>query len=462
MDKQIKQILKDVYSIDKGLKMHEQALVKIIQELLRSKPENKIDENFVRELRAKLVERVRLLKESQPRKNMFNTLFNKRFAYAFAGTALIICAIVVFMGLPKDNGKISIKEGDRFVVKDVGENAFGDISFSQQIQGGEDETYGGKGGGGLPAEEMEQPITMPAPNMVNYNYTYNGEDFEVSGGEVVVYQRIKGDSISKAFANVLGKINLSFVDFDKFRNTKINSLEILEDREFGYQIQINPRQNIISIYANWEKWPREGFDAPSEMPNDEEIIAITDKFLADYGISLDMYGKGDIVKTATFGVVSEYVSVVYPLKINGQIAYDQTGHKYGIRVGVNLKYNKAISVSGINANIFESSQYTAEADKDKIMAFAKDGGLSKNYVYPNATKTVNVELGTPKLALIGIWQFSPEDKTDAKEIFVPSLIFPIINMPDWPYINKTNVVVPLVGEMLDQQNNPIPGPRVFQ
>ena len=96
------------------------------------------------------------------------------------------------------------------------------------------------------------------------------------------------------------------------------------------------------------------------------------------------------------------------------------------------------------------------------MAFAKDGGLSKNYVYPNATKTINVELGTPELALVEIWQVSPEDKSDAKEIFVPSLIFPIIEMPDWPYIYKTSIVVPLVGEILNQQNNPIPVPRVLQ
>lgn len=459
MDKQIKQILKDVYSINKGLKMHEEALVKIIQELLRSKPENKIDENFVRELRVKVVERSRLLKEAQPHTNMFNTLFNKKFAYAFAGTALVICAIVVFMGLPQ--------EGDKFVVKDVGENAFGDISFSQQILG-EGETYNGKGGGGLPVGEGEisQPISMPAPDMTNYNYIYMGEDLEIIGGQVAVYQRIQGDSLSQAFANVLGKINLSLVDFDKFRNTKVNTIEILEDREFGYQIQVNPRQNIISIYANWEKWPREGFEVPSEMPNDEAIIAITNKFLADYGISMDMYGEGEVMKVATFGVVPEYVpeyiSVIYPLKINDQIVYDRSGQKYGINVGVNLKYNKAISVSGINANVFESSQYAAEADRDKIIAFAEDGGLSKNYVHPNATKTVTVELGTPELALVGIWQVSPKDKTDAKEIFVPSFIFPITEMPDWPYIYRTSVVVPLVGEILDQQNNPMPEPRILQ
>lgn len=54
MDKQIKQILKDVYLIDQSLKMHEKTLIKIIQELLRSKPESKIDEQFVRELRVKI------------------------------------------------------------------------------------------------------------------------------------------------------------------------------------------------------------------------------------------------------------------------------------------------------------------------------------------------------------------------------------------------------------------------
>ena len=185
MEKEIKQIIRDIYLIDKGLKMHEEALIKIIQELLRSKPENKIDENFVKELRIKVIERSKSLKlkEVDPQRNMFNILFNKRFAYAFVGTALLACVVIVsIILLDKGEGGLAIKE----TIKDIGENAFGEIYFAQEGQ--KDGQILGIGGGGQ--------VGVIAPDAVNYVYTYNGEDFEISNDQVIVYRRSEGDSLS--------------------------------------------------------------------------------------------------------------------------------------------------------------------------------------------------------------------------------------------------------------------------
>ncbi len=103
-----------------------------------------------------------------------------------------------------------------------------------------------------------------------------------------------------------------------------------------------------------------------------------------------------------------------------------------------------------------------ETNKDKIIAFAEDGGLFKNYTYPNAVKTLDLELGIPEVNLVRMWQRT-ENKMDIAEILVPSLVFPVITeMSEQTYFYRTNVIAPLVGELLDQYNKPIPDVRTFE
>jgi len=451
MNKQIKQILKDVYLIDQSLKVHEEALIKIIQKLLRSKPESKIDERFVQELRIKIVERIKLLNNIKPQTNMFNTLFNKKFTYALGGMVVLACVFII-TNLLQENGKLAINN--------LGENAFGELSFSQQVQ---DPNATGKGGESFAG----QNIGAIAPEMVNYNFIYAGDDFELENGQITVYKILKGDSLNKALSSITRNINLNVLNLDKFQNLKIGNVEISEDRDFGYNIFIWPRQNSLSINANWEKWPREQFDTPAEMLADEELLSIADKFLSEYGINMDMYEKGEVVNTEAMGikregVVFENISIVYPFKIDNQIVYDQGGQKYGMNVNVDLRYKKVTSVYGIITNTFESSQYTKETNKDKIITFAENGGLFKNYTYPEATKTLDLELGTPEISLIRMWVPS-EDKMNTPEILVPSLVFPVITeISEQTYFYRSNVVVPLVGELLDQFNMPISDSPVFE
>ncbi|XOB40887.1 MAG: hypothetical protein ACKKMW_02360 [Candidatus Nealsonbacteria bacterium] len=447
MDKQIKQILRDVYLIDQSLKMHEKTLIKIIQELLRSKPESKIDEQFVRELRVKIIERAKLLSSIKPHTNMFNTLFNKKFTYALVGIAIIVCAIII-TNLPQENGKLAIN--------DLGENAFGDLSFSQEVQSPDTSGRGGGGNGEI--------MGVVSPEMVNYNFIYAGDDFTLDSGQITVYKMLKGDFLNKALSNVANNLDLNVLNLNKFQNVKIGNIEISENRDFGYSIYIYPRQNSLSINANWEKWPREEFDTPAEMLTDEELLSISDKFLAEYGINTDLYEKGEVTKHAGIGgVIPENIPIVYPLKIDDQIIYDQGGQKYGMNVSVSLRHKKVVNVYSIVTNTFESSKYAKETNKDKIISFAEDGGLFKNYTYPNAVKTLDLELGTPEVSLVRMWQRS-ENKMDTAEILVPSLVFPVITemSSEQTYFYRTNVIVPLVGEILDQYNKPIPDIRTFE
>lgn len=468
MEKNIKQILNDIYSIDPSLKLKEDSLVAVVKELLRAKPEEKINEDFVNNLRSKLmIERSKIIELNPINKNMFNTLI-KRFV--FAGTAaLSIVVLVVFLTLQDKGGKL--------VIKEAGREAFGELilnSSQSQTTGDSLENSAqlpsapAKAGSSISAPlglggGATEPSSLIAPypyEITNYKYTYNGGDFELAS-QGNVYRRTTGGSLGSQMATVIGKMDLNMVDLSRFQNMKVNTLEISEDREYGYSLYIDFRQNTLSMSMNWEKWPTRG---QSSEASDQEILSIADKFLADYGINMGNYGKGEVQEAQRYTIMKgesvlapdtaqtyarDYANVIYPMLINGEQVYDQSGQKYGIGVGIDLAYKRVTSAYNINTGTFESSTYDLETDASKIVKFVEAGGTYGNYIYPEAAKTVNIEIGKPEKGLMMTWQWDPA-KSSSNEIFVPALIFPILSHDGQTDLYRTNITAPLAGDLLNE------------
>jgi hypothetical protein len=459
----IKQILKDVYSIDKSLEAQEEHLIKVIQELLASKPDNKIDEVFVSNLRSKLMDKVELLKGE---KKMSRFSFGN-FSYVFAGTAVVLLAIIAFVNfLPKQ---------DLAIVK-AGDNAFGEITFSSENSledGGEKASTPPSqslGMGGEPSSYSASDVQVGtastdgvariiAPDSwVNFNYIYSGEDFSVDEGKITVYKKIVRSSDS--LSNLLGGFKLSNIDIKKFSNLKVESLQISEDKDFGYTLYIYPKENALYISQNWEKWPSYYYSGENkssseiQLPNGQEsvaqlandqILSIAKKFVSDYNIDVSAFGPGEVIEYVKS--MSESATVVYPLQIEGKDVYDQSGYKNGLNVTVDFKTGRVSNASNINAGTFQSSDYNSSLSKEDIIAYAKKGGLQGNYRLDSAQKTVDITLGTPVYGLVQTWK---QDGNSSLELYVPSLIFPAENTGDYEYYYRDSIIVPLVGEMMNQ------------
>ncbi|MDP2951237.1 MAG: hypothetical protein Q8N55_02530, partial [bacterium] len=323
-------------------------------------------------------------------------------------------------------------------------------------------------------------IAMPY-FITNYNYVYTGDNFNVNS-DGLVYKRKMDNSLSINLVKAIRGMNLG-LDLNKLSNLKINSLEISEDKQFGYSLYFDLRGNIFSINLNWEKWPtQENYSPNSQMPTDEEIVAIADKFFEDYGIDISRYGKGQVIQNQGGIMYSKaessvstnsstvqpdssmerpytaYASVVYPLQINGQTVYDQSGQVYGLTVGIDLGYNRVTSAYNINAGNFASSKYEIETDPQELIKIAEKGGLSYgNYYSPEAQENIDVELETPKQGLVMMWR-AEEGDSFGTELFVPALIFPVKPTTDQSYFYRNNIVVPLVGEMMNNNDGGIPVP----
>jgi hypothetical protein len=149
----------------------------------------------------------------------------------------------------------------------------------------------------------------------------------------------------------------------------------------------------------------------------------------------------------------DMLNVVYPLMIENQAVYDEGGNPSGLNVGINVRNKQVVSVWDLSVQNYQSSQYDAETDLNRIMKVAEQGGV---YGYVDITqggRVVEIELAEPTIQYVKMWNYK---NNQSEELLIPSLVFPIKEQPAGDqYFYRKSVVVPLVKEILDRNNNPV-------
>lgn len=488
MDKKIEKILNDLYMIDGSFKKNEKEVVRIVEELLQSKPDAEVNEAFIEKLHSELVKRAEFLKDERKSRLMKIGGFSLagKFAYSMAGAVLTLMIVVAGTAYyfnqtknPIDRLATNVAPG----IEKLKDGAFGRLAFNQSKATSGLGVGGGGGpagaGGSSPSAEQSGKLSMPNPEMVNYRFVYKGGDIPIQD-KATVYKRVKNLSTGDKIIESLASLNLGLVDINKFTNTHMSGLSFTEDREFGYDFNIDFREGAVSIYAGLG-WPDPNAGCrdeacyqrnqlkESDMPKDEELIAIANKFLDEYQIDRNAYGEGQVMRdygwykplaASSSFYVPETLPVIYPLKINGQAVYDDAAIPTGMAADISIRYKKVMGVRNIHAQKYESSNYAAEQDKNTILSVAEKGGVYGNYQTPEASKTVDVELGTPEIELIATWNYDPEKRL-TESLFVPSYVFPVVKVPEGQYYYRKTIIVPMPKEMVDkiiQSSENMPGP----
>jgi len=312
---------------------------------------------------------------------------------------------------------------------------------------------------------------------------YAGEDFTLDQDTVTVLRRTKGAVAGQAIASQVTNLNLGILNLSSFVSAQMQNVSFVEDKDFGYRVEINFRDNSISIYENWEKWKnpmnecagdQECYDRLrtkiSDVPSDSELISIADNFLSTYGISTDAYAEPEVddnwrtnyeqAEDKEQAWIPDQIQVRYPLIVNDEIVHDQGGNPTGLSVNVNIRHKRAAGVWGLRTNQFESSDYEAVKSIDDIKKVLEAGGMG--YVFEPSKDAKVVELGTPEQILMQTYNWS-DGKSN--ELLVPALKFPVINQPDEKYFWRQNIIIPLAKELLEQQLpngvRPMPGNGVI-
>ncbi|MEK7575657.1 MAG: beta-propeller domain-containing protein [Patescibacteria group bacterium] len=110
--KNVEEILNELYSIEPSLRDKEAEVKKIVQTLLESRPEITIDENFINQLREKLLKK---------RSFSIQDFFSKKINFTLSGSVISVVVVLIFAPLLyyyinyKDNGSIPIENTENNV-----------------------------------------------------------------------------------------------------------------------------------------------------------------------------------------------------------------------------------------------------------------------------------------------------------------------------------------------------------
>ncbi|PIR68446.1 hypothetical protein COU49_01110 [Candidatus Nomurabacteria bacterium CG10_big_fil_rev_8_21_14_0_10_35_16] len=496
MENKTKQILEDLYMIDKKFKDQEDDLIKIINKLIETKPEIKVDEKFINELRRQLLTRARLV---YPETSVFwasITNLNK-LSYIAGGLAVLILIILPLTFNLISPASISFE----YEVTSVEDGAFGVLTSSEENSS--EFTYS-VGSGSVLADNLTQeavseisravssasgvgatsalmptPLYEPEyrPTYINYDFVYEGEEFSLEESKLPVYKRKIEFSVSGTLARELSKI-VNILDFSKLQNVVITELTAVENKDFGYIVRMNLEDNTFNIQKNWQRWPNDYIKPlapcygdvcimeqaqvdPKDLPSESETITIANQFINKYSIDLSAYDEPELSENPEMELlryIPQYVSVVYPLKIENKLVYDSIGNKTGLTMMIDVKEKKISSLSNGISALFESSNYETEQDTKTIIEIAKKGGQTYFYQHPNPTKTYVIKLGTPELILTEYWKYDSNNQTSEK-LFIPAYKFPVTGMPeeiDYYSNSNRNIIVPVIKDLLINKNEDDP------
>lgn len=485
---QIDAIMADLLALDSGL--DEPSLRRLVEEFVSARPGVEVSPEFRRKLYERLQQEIAKSHGTQKQSFINFNYMNNKLKFGLAAVSAAAVLLLVINVLPQE--KNLLLSGEPEIIR-MQSNAFG--SLANLTDGGRGQGGGGNGNEAVARTPLADGETDPkiAPDgqggggtdlsyrPINYKYTYKGEDFTVDSDTMEVFRRASGGFSPGDLNSFLSRFDAGLFNISKFGSASLDYVTASEQRDFGYTLSLDLKQGMVSISENWEKWQtpdRRCMDeacyqqyriTADQIPSDEAAINIANAFLDEYGIDRSAYGAPVIqnmwrvMYEAAADKSSVYlpdsVSVIYPSKIGDNEVYDQGGQKSGMYVTINVRVNKVSYLGELSAQRYEGSAYGTEKDTARLLKVAEAGGqygYMPFYTEPNV-ETVELELGKPSTGYVRMWQ---NLNGVGRELYVPSLIFPVLNPPAEYYVK--NVTVPLIKEILDASPNGVVMPGSVQ
>ena len=354
--------------------------------------------------------------------------------YVLAGATLAIACRVAYVHR-------LVPSAQHAMVTPLAKAAFGDIG--QSLSGASPMTSKGNMSGG---------DAMPGFASYSYTYAYVGDSFPTLSSTVTVLRRKTGGGFAPE-SSFLDSASLGLLKGASLKGGLVQSLS-LNTGDGLYSVAIDAASGTVNFSSTAQSDDTYTSDQSSgDTLSADQLLAVASAFMAKYGISTDGYAAPIVppalanavadpsIPLPMGGMPSGRSEVIYPLVINGQHLYSSDGTEDGIDLFIDPLAKSVTYASNIVSLEFESSSYAAETDQATLLKTPVGMGMGGT-----SGKTSIIKLGTPTtgLTLQTAYQFNKRE-----ELYVPSLIFPVIDPPDGV---SSIVVIPLA-----KQTDPNPG-----
>jgi len=511
MSETIRTILQELYELEPELKSREAELAPLVLKLIQAKPDIKPSAAFVATLKLKLNAKEQELMSINPENNSLSVWLKlasfMRQPFMLTGVAVIAFVLILVSSMPGVLRRFKAPTGT--FTPSVSRLPAGSFGSLLATTSGVNPTAGLGAGS---AEKMATPVAPLAAQADSsavsfnetstisaapaglgggdramiypypaYTYTYSGEKISDLPAQVDVFKRVK-NSGQLVNAGFLRNFDTGNIKLDSFAGANLSQVTFMEDKEFGYAVTIDFVEGNVNIFSNWRRWPQPFNDCrdeacykslqltPENVPADTELISLANSWLNDHGISTTNYGQPFVQNEwrvyynqtvdKSQAYVPDVITIIYPFFVNGQPVYESGGNQAGMGVNINVRYNRVSDVWNLISQQYQSSSYEAETDFDALLKYVTAGnqGYPVPLMYPetdNGMQKTELQLGTPQVGYMHYWTYLNNEN---QELFLPALVFPVLNPPTeaYAYLPK-QVVIPLVKEYL-QSSYPIDGP----
>lgn len=442
MNKKIEIIIQELYAQNEEFKKYDKELRNIIAKVLESKPDVIINQ----ELRQQIIDQL-LNKEK-----LIDKIMDFTFKPVYAGLGMVVILIIATLFLTN----IDSHNGDNLTM--IGDNAFGSLALQEQninksIEPRSELSVGMGGGGEMFATDVSSVEQAIYPYYTQYVYKYVGDEFDLTDQKLKVYQRKPGLGKDIYGSKILGDIDI--VDLSLFKNAKIENIQLTQDNE--YMISLDFNRGHISMNRDYRSWVMpDNMLKIEDIPEDEEIIKISNDFLKKYKINLNNYGEPILNKywldypeyeVMSRPLFSQEIQIVYPLIIDGNVVKDQGGNEYGLNVSVDVFQNKVVGIYDLAPQKYDVSMYDAITDKQEVLDIVERGGIYGGYYGPqDNVNTIIGLVGDPEFTLMRHYRY---DNNNEYEMYVPALLFPITGWETEKTGYVKNIIVPLVKDLIN-------------
>ncbi len=464
MDK-ISNILSELYELDPQLKTHEAKLRVVIEKLLAAQPTIKLNQAFVKKLRAQL-----LAQTTSGETKSFNVNFMnlQKFGYLLGGAAIASLVIIptVLTQLPKNNFQ-SLNIDGQPQINLLTDGAFGTIQTS--VSQSESSATGAVaaptvardmatisvrpqsgGGAGLAMVTPDSKMMIyPGPErLTQFKYVYAGEALDLGHDKLEVLRR---KTSWPKVGSLAGGFSLGLFDQSKIANLRFENVMMSEGNN---GIRVSTDFNIGEVFISHDSAYGYATDEyqpiqPKDVPAADELINLANAFIKQFGIKLTNYGQPQVMAANRFAVetrlanpdmyIPDVFTVIYPLSIKELPVYDQGGNPSGITINISLRTKQVVSVTGLNTQNYDASLYPIESS----IATLLDKYQNQNNYYPEGVQvdTVTINLGTPKLVLTTIYSYANNQQ---QYLLVPAYLFPVQDKPKEYSWMSDSLIIPLV------------------